>query len=249
MSSLIVEAKRYQNPELFERLAMEYAIGIMHGGARKRFEALMEKHLYLRATTEAYEHQFARLAELLPEKQPNPRVWKQVEKRTHVKKSVAKEPDATPWWQSLQMKIVGFAVMLFFAVSALFVFLPSATTTVATEAYVAMLQSNQDVTMAMATAKKGEGIHVEMMDDVDVPEDMKLTLWCLPKKVGEKPMMMGAVEKSGESTIKIDKKAWVGLADVSAFAISMEPMEAKHVNGPEGKVLYQGDLQIMSKNS
>lgn len=65
--------KRYQNPEIFEQLAMEYAVGGLHGRARKRFEALMETHFYLRATVEAYEYKFAHLVELLPDEKPSDR--------------------------------------------------------------------------------------------------------------------------------------------------------------------------------
>lgn len=241
MSSLKRETKRYQNPDLFERLAMEYAIGIMHGGARRRFEALMEKHLYLRATTEAYEHQFARLADLLPDEEPNPRVWREIEKQTG---TTEKKMDVTPWWQSFQVKMAGFAATVFFVVSALFVFLP---TTTAAESYMAMLQSDQHITMAMATARS-EGIHVEMMGDMDIPDGMELKFWCLPKSAGEKPMMMGVVAESGKSMIKIDKKMWLGLADVSAFAISLEPKGTSDMSGPEGEMLYQGDLQTVTEN-
>ena len=67
MSNVKQETKRYQNPELFEQLAIEYAIGSMSGRARKRFEALMETHFYLRAVVDAYEDKFAHLVELLPD--------------------------------------------------------------------------------------------------------------------------------------------------------------------------------------
>lgn len=247
MSEINKKIQRYQNPELFERLAMEYAIGIMHGGARKRFETLMERHLYLRATTEAYEHQFARLAELLPMEQPNPRVWKKIEKQTGKSAQQQKKQVAVSWWQSMQAKMVGLVASTIFAVSALFVLLPTASLNA--DGYVAVLESTNHVPMAMATAKKAEGIQVKLMDDMDVPDDMELTLWCLPKKIGEKPMMMGVLAKSGSSKIKINKKMWQGLVDVSALAISLEPATAKNTNGPEGKVLYQGALKVMSENS
>ena len=47
--------KRYQNPDIFEHLAMSYALGTLQGKARLRFEKLMSKHLYLRAVTYAYQ--------------------------------------------------------------------------------------------------------------------------------------------------------------------------------------------------
>lgn len=220
MSTINKETKRYQNPELFERLAMEYAIGIMHGGARRRFETLMEKHLYLKATTEAYEHQFARLADLLPEEQPNTRVWKKIEK--HTRKKTTKKKVKAPWWMSLQAKMMGFAATVVFAVSALFVLFP-----IAPNAYASVLESDSRVPMAMATANADEGIEITLMEKVDMPKGMELQLWCLPKKPGENPMMMGTLSASGKSVIKLDLKMWQGLADVSALAISIEPTGTK----------------------
>jgi len=49
------ELNRYQNPEIFEKLAMAYAAGTLHGRARLRFEKLKSEHFYLEATTSAYE--------------------------------------------------------------------------------------------------------------------------------------------------------------------------------------------------
>ena len=64
---------RYQNPEIFEQLAIEYAVGSLHGRARKRFEVLMDTHFYLQAVVDAYENKFAHLVELLPDTQPSKR--------------------------------------------------------------------------------------------------------------------------------------------------------------------------------
>ena len=245
MSTINKEAKRYQNPELFERLAMEYAIGMLHGGARKRFEALMEKHLYLRATTEAYEHQFARLAELLPEEQPNPRVWKKVEKHTSKNVSKKKSEATAPWWQSLSVKMMGFAATVFLAVTALFVLLPTHTA----DAYVSVLESESHKPMAVAMANPDEGIEIKFVEEIKVPEGMELKLWCFPKKQGEKPMMMGTLASSGNSVIKLDSKMWQGLADVSTLAISLEPANMSKVESKTGKTLFEGSLKVLSENS
>jgi len=37
------ELNRYQNPEIFEKLAMAYAAGTLHGRARLRFEKLKKR--------------------------------------------------------------------------------------------------------------------------------------------------------------------------------------------------------------
>jgi len=75
---------RYQNPEVFEPLAMAYAVGTLQGRARERFETLMDEHFYLKATTEAYETTFSPLVELLPEEKPSDQVWKNLQKEITV---------------------------------------------------------------------------------------------------------------------------------------------------------------------
>ncbi|WP_308874106.1 hypothetical protein [Thiothrix subterranea] len=79
--------KRYQKPDIFEHLAMSYALGTLQGKARLRFEKLMRKHLYLRAVTNAYQQQFAPLAALIPSETPPARVWNAISKELQLGKS------------------------------------------------------------------------------------------------------------------------------------------------------------------
>lgn len=248
--SEVKKLQRYQNPELFERLAMEYAIGLLHGWARKRFESLMEKHLYLRATTEVYEHQFAKLAELLPEQKPNPRVWRNVQKKVKGQKAPvatqASDKASLPWWKSLKLKMAGFVTALVIAVGATLSLFPLVS--VQADGYIALLESDAHKTMAMATVNKGGPIKVQLMEKFSVPEGKELALWCYPKDKNGKKMMMGTISGSGQSSIEIDEKMWHGLADVSRLVITVEPAGAKDLEAPEGELLYKGDLKIMSKN-
>jgi anti-sigma-K factor RskA len=241
MSTVKKPLNRYQNPELFERLAMEYAIGMLHGRARKRFETLMQQHLYLRATVDAYEHKFSHLVDILPEQTPNRRVWRKIKKQTHQHRI---RQQGLSWWKSLPIKVAGVAVSLVLATSLMFMFFLHAPV----NAYVSVLESNNHIPMVMATAKKGEGIAIHFINTVDTPEDMQYTLWCLPKAVNAKPMMMGTLTQSGKSIIKMDSSAWQNLADVQALAISLEP-KLNNQTHPSGKILYQGNLQSMLSNS
>ena len=232
--------QRYQNPELFERLAMEYAIGMLHGRARTRFETLMRRHLYLQATVNAYDYKFASFSEILPESKPHPRVWKKVKKETHLNRF---SRQGTPWWQSAYFKVSGFIASLLLVSSLTFLLLPSAPVA----AYVSVLESEQQVPMAMAMVKKGQGIDIQLMEGVNIPADMELTLWCLPKGSEAKPIMMGTVSKLGHSRIKIDSKGWQELVHVKALAISLEPTTVTDIKSQKlsGKILYKGKLRIM----
>ena len=62
-------------------------------------------------------------------------------------------------------------------------------------------------------------------------------------------MMMGTLNHSGQSIIKVDQSTWKNFADVQALAISLEPSQPSHQTHPSGKILYQGNLQIMLSNS
>ncbi len=238
--------KRYQNPELFEQLAIEYAVGSMQGRAKKRFEALMETHFYLRAVVDAYENKFASLVELLPDAQPSNQVWKNID--AHIQASTPKE-EKTSWWKTSFFKQgFGMAAMAV-AVSAVLLLNPMTVGPVATaSAYTAVLESESNIPMAVTKIQKSDmTLSVDIMKKVNVPDNMELTLWCHPKN-GGMPMKMGAISKSGKTNIKISKKEWQNMKDVGYLAISVEHKGGSTAQKPTGKILLQGQLSTASLN-
>jgi len=231
---------RYQNPEIFEQLAIEYAVGSMQGRARKRFEALMETHFYLRAVVDAYENKFASLVELLPEAKPSDQVWNNIE--SHIKASTPQE-EKTPWWKTTFFKQgFGMAAMAV-VVSAVLLLNPM---TVTPTSYAAVLESDSNVAMAMTKIQKSDmTLSVDIMQKVNIPNDMELTLWCHPKSGGV-PMKMGTISESGKTNIKISKKEWRSLKNVGLLAISIEHRGDNETIEPTGKILLQGQLTTAS---
>jgi len=236
--------KRYQNPELFEQLAIEYAVGSMQGRARKRFEALMETHFYLRAVVDAYENKFASLVELLPDAQPSNQVWKNID--AHVQASTPQE-EKTPWWKTNFFKQgFGMAAMAVI-VSAVLLLNPMTITPEATATvYSAVLESDSHEAMAVTKIQKSDmTLSVDIMKKVNVPDNMELTLWCHPKD-GGMPMKMGIISEAGKTNIKISKKEWQDMRNVGHLAISIEHKGENTAKKPTGKILLQGRLSTAS---
>ena len=244
MSDINKEAKRYQNPEVFEQLAIEYAVGSMQGRARKRFEALMDTHFYLRAVVDAYEIKFAHLVELLPDAQPSKQVWNNIEAHINASTVEQNKEQKVPWWKSsffkqgfglTAMALVVSAVLLFNPMSK-DIFNPSAT------AYSAVLETDSNEAVAFTKIRKSDmKLSVDIMKPVYIADDMELTLWCHPKG-GGMPMKMGTISKSGKTEIKISKKEWQSMKDVGQLAISVERKNDHRVRQPTGKILLKGQL-------
>ncbi len=237
---------RYQNPELFEQLAIEYAVGSLHGRARKRFEVLMDTHFYLKAVVEAYEQKFANLVELLPDEKPSNQVWENIE--AHISASEKKaislndsHKTKQSWWQASFFK-QGFSMAaMALIVSAVLVWNPMTGTPVA-KAYTAVLESGVNGAVAVTKIIKSDmKLSINIMTPVTIPDDMELTLWCHPRD-GGMPMKMGVISKTGKTEIKISKKEWKNMKNVGMLAISIEQKGDRTIREPTGKIVLKGQL-------
>ena len=102
--------KHNQSPEIFEQLAIEYAVGALQGRTRKRFEVLMETHFYLRSLVDDYENIFAHLVELLPVEKPSKKVWNKIDK--HINLSQQRHAEEKPKLRGLLCKALDITKMI-----------------------------------------------------------------------------------------------------------------------------------------
>jgi len=68
-------ARRYDQPELRDRLAAEYALGTLQGRARERFRSLMRYDPGLRARVATWEARLAPLSDAIPARHPRAAAW------------------------------------------------------------------------------------------------------------------------------------------------------------------------------
>src|SRR3954471_16609202 len=72
----------YNQPELQQRLASEYALGTLHGSARKRFVRLLANDAKLRDAVSFWEQELMPMASALPAPPPSDALWQSIAART-----------------------------------------------------------------------------------------------------------------------------------------------------------------------
>ena len=263
---------RYQNPEVFEPLAMAYAAGTLQGRARGRFETLMNEHFYLKATTEAYETTFAPLVELLPEEKPSDRVWKNLQHEIAAsapqKGSLLKRLFAWASTPKYASALAGIAVL---AVALAVVLNPLSKQSTDTQGqvakaqpesqtaeptgFIAKLQPNQNQSGGAAIAritKESLSLELEIEEPLQLASaDVELQLWCHPKNNNGKPMMMGVINASGKTILKIDQAEWNAMKDVGMLEIIAKPKDGEKLHhspslSPRRAIMLQGTLNSIT---
>lgn len=234
--------KRYQNPDIFEHLAMSYALGTLQGKARLRFEKLMSKHLYLRAVTNAYQQQFAPLANLLPEEQPPVRVWNAISQELQLGKTAVVH---NRWWVNVwnYVPVVAFTSIAASVATVLLLNLGNQP-----NVYMANLKSPVQADKMMVAMVYHDTMEIAFdmpTGALPVKDDMMPTVWCIPKDSNRLPMRMGTLTAKGENRMPIDKATWREMANVSQFAISLEPMDKPPSDTPLGEVIFNGELAAL----
>lgn len=71
----------HRYPDLVDRLAGEYALGVLRGGARKRFEQLARQDRRVREAIDSWQTRIGAMTELAPSVEPPAGAWEGVERR------------------------------------------------------------------------------------------------------------------------------------------------------------------------
>jgi anti-sigma-K factor RskA len=223
------------DPVLRDKLAAEYALGTLRGGARRRFETWLRDDAALRAAVAAWQGRLAALAELARPMTPPARVWEGIDQR------LWPAPRA-PWWQFWRTDAARPWGVLALAASAAVVVLAVRVATLTAPAplpqQVAALSDAKAHTALVVTADARRGrLEVRVAEDVHVPADRTLQLWAITRS--GKVRSLGILP--GNRSVDLALDAGATAPDVAMLAISLEPKGGSpDPNGPTGPVLYKG---------
>lgn len=232
----------YGHPERADRLAADYALGTLRGGARRRFERLLPAHPALAQATARWRARLQLLAGEVAPVEPPARVWAAVQARlfataandepTPARK--AGQPRAMRWWQGVSALAVAASVVMAVQLTRP---LPEA------PPVVVVLRATADGAELVKTgfvasvSPDGRALVLKPLAPVVLDAGRALELWALPRQGA--PRSLGLVQ-AGDAATTVRRAGL--LADTQAFAVSLEPAGGSPTGQPTGPVVSAGGI-------
>ena len=256
-----------QHPELLDMLATRYAVGIMRGAARARFEQYARQSATVRARTLLWQERMTSLMELSATTHPSPNVWKRIEnslaafpqrvlqaspKLQQLQSALARLRQQLVWWRT-GAAFAGIAAV----VGTLFSLQTSQSLDVRSQQiaqlekqlqtqaaqqqvqYVAVLADEKsDASVLVTFDPEKKRLVLQRVGGYQEAADKSLQLWALPS--GQAPQSLGVI--GGDKVLKLTA-APEQIKNVPTLAISLEPKGGvPSSTGPTGPVLFKGAL-------
>jgi anti-sigma-K factor RskA len=234
---------RYQDPRRYEQLAGAYVLGTLCTPARRRFARLMAERPYIRQAVVDWERRLDPLSTRLRPVRPPARVWGNI--RQEIQAEARAAARGAGFWNSLLLWRSGAVAALLLAATLLVQLSLPHSQHPPMPAYVAVLNSEKDVPMLIATATKAPmRLMVKKMDDMPLPSDQDLELWCLIKG-SKRPWPMGVLTAGKETVFTLTEHEWQLFTNTTGLAVSMEPKGGSPEGVPTGPVMYKGPFVSM----
>jgi anti-sigma-K factor RskA len=240
----------YSHPELRQKLAGEYVLGTLHGGARRRFERLLAEDRALQQLVQGWERRLSPWLQAVPAEAPPPRVWQGIQQRLGQGAARA-ERRTSPVWQWLGLGSTAVAATLAAvlvlrpapAPQVMVVKVPMPAPAPVPMTDVAVLSTDKAEPMWIVRRKGEAMLELAGLQDMEMPTDNSLELWAIPE--GGAPQSLGVIQRRDARTAELALTAasMQMLASGKVLAISLEPVGGSPTGAPTGPVLYTGKMQ------
>ena len=185
------------NQQLQDKLAAEYVLGTLKGGARRRFEQWLRDDAALRRTVAEWQQRLLPIAEFAPPVAPSPQVWRAIEQQLNLRSRrsfwLGLREDLS-FWRGLGLVSTTLATILL----AVMLSRQAAPIT----SYVATLADDKAQPMFVITGDaRQRQLTVKVLAAQAVGKDKSLQLWAVPKDGA--PRSLGLVAENGSITLPL----------------------------------------------
>ncbi len=247
---------RYSNPQLIERLAAEYVLGTLHGGARRRFERLLADRFDVRLAVTVWEKRLTPLANSIAPVKPPAHVWRAISIQTLPGKASpsASSGALSSGWSWLRPASWGFGgIAAGVALSAVALF--SAPTLFMTADKIAMLSGEKlpqsyvgvltdpqgNGRLLVSSLRHGKTVTLKVIGKGDLGLDAApLELWALPPQDvnGGTPFLLAKVPVKGSGTAQLPDTSEKLLSKISRLSVTQTNTAQP---GTPGEVVLTGN--------
>ena len=216
--------------ELPDRLAAEYVLGTLTGGARRRFDALLPAHPTLRDAVAGWEKRLLPMALKAEPVLPAAAVWTSIESKLGWTAAKPASSLRVRFWQT-------FAALATVAAVVLGTRTPTLPPTEA-PMIVVLHATKGSETLVAGLSPDRQQLTIQPLQKVSLTSDQSLELWAL-KKDGP-PASLGVI--AADKLTALNKKTLP--KDTKGLAVSLEPLGGSPTGAPTGPVLFVGDLTL-----
>jgi anti-sigma-K factor RskA len=228
----------YGRPDLADRLAAEYVVGTLRGGARRRFESLLPAHAALREATRVWLDRLMPITVAIAPVRPSGEVWRRISERIEAGRNEGKTAGAwqrLSFWRGLSalasVAAIGLAVLLANprAVPPPVVVVLAATNAAGTA---------QPGSIVASISGDGASLVTRPIVPVSVQAGRSLELWAVP--TAGAPRSLGLLP-GGSGTVALHGKV---LAGADTLAVTIEPAGGSPTGQPTGPIVYAGKFSL-----
>jgi len=232
----------YLRADLLDRLASEYVLGTLRGGARRRFERVLAESTVASTAVRDWQERLAPLAQAVTPVAPSERVWRRIAER------ITPQPSKrTSGWHNWIKPLVGFGVGALLVASVLLIAPDRVNTLTGLEQiepilpqrYVALLSNASGEAVAVASSTRyGTRMYVKFVRELNVPPGKTLQLWALPS--GAVPFPLGRFASAtppGKAKFDLVATSEELLSKVPRLMLTIEDAAAPAPSAPSAALL------------
>jgi len=236
----------YSRPDLADRLAAEYAAGLLRGPARRRFEVLLPAHPRLHGAVREWQERLMPLTAAIEPQPPSAALWPRIEQRLFGGVEAAATAGKVGWWRQLAFWR-GFSAVGALATVALAVLLatpapvrPPIIVVLAPPAPASGAAPGAVVPTSFVASISGDGraMVTRPVSTVALEPNKSLELWSLPPSGA--PRSLGLIAADKATVVQRGKV----LEGTDGFAVTLEAAGGSPDGRPHGPVLWVGKLTL-----
>jgi anti-sigma-K factor RskA len=216
-------------PETIDRLAAEYVLGTLRGGARRRFERWRVESPAVETRCRFWESRLSALATQIKPVRPPAHLWPQIQARLNLAPSLVVRK-APRWAIAAGVAIVALLGALLWR-TAVFEGKPQVVATIAESSGVPH----------WSIEARGEELTVKTERAPRQPPGKAFELWAL-RQGGAAPVSLGLLPTEGRTRHNLTADQQMALADSMQLAVSIEPEGGSPTKLPTGPVVYTAPL-------
>jgi anti-sigma-K factor RskA len=225
----------YEQAELLDRLAAEYTLGTLRGGARRRFERLCIASAAARGAVYRWEDHWSALSRTVPPVQPSPQVWAAVSRRLFGDDATAGSAPRVRRWRAWQLAAAAGLVAV-----ALIVGLIMRQAAPPLQTLVVLGTDTAHPVWRLERRLPLTALTIQVIGTVPEAVGRSYELWALPR--GGVPVSLGLLPAAGSAERTLSERQRTALLAADKVAVSVEPVGGSPTGSPTGPIVILTNL-------